>query len=522
MKKIISSILVSIWILSFVACGDASHPEDSITYDTKNAEMTSTTTTDTETLATSVTPESSSTAEKPIWTKPQAPNGWIYPTIDLSDGIYTASHLNPDISASRFGYKMGSYEYDYFRALSGISFYALIASQKISAIVKDVSVSELAEGFYEIISKDTFAAPYEDILYHTFSLLKDRNFTLFSENDTMISQYTKGLSYELDISETRNAMALSFTDIDTKLTEYANELLILKEKYPYYAGEFLLSEEAIIEVEAMIASCKIVALGREEQRDAWRTYFKDATPKVTVTAEIIPEKDTVKLTFVSDHKLSVAVDPSYIVNFQGEYIKNESGNSGGYLWEPMESPVICYIPIGYFYGIHGEIKVTKYQSTEPMRYYYETLKIEADTSQVFSDELLVLSDPFLDAALKAEFGGSYSERDLSQIKDVQIYYYHTERGAFLIQPSITFVYYNKSLGKYDNGTSVYQYSDFYEEDWTGDFPEETLLDMQYFPLLQSVKFLQSRSKTTPSEVPLPDGYLDCILVKEYTADDFSE
>ena len=91
----------------------------------------------------------------------------------------------------------------------------------------------------------------------------------------------------------------------------------------------------------------------------------------------------------------------------------------------MESPLVCYIPIGYFYAIHGEFEVTKYASTDPMRYFYETVKVEANMEEVFSAEPITVSDPFLDAALKTEFGGTYSERDLSQISSVQIYYYRT-------------------------------------------------------------------------------------------------
>ena len=247
-------------------------------------------------------------------------------------------------------------------------------------------------------------------------------------------------------------------------------------------------------------------------------YFTEVEePTVKAYAELIPEHKTVKITFVSDHPLSVYINNNaYIKDYQGEYVDK------GYLNYPMESPLVCYIPIGYFYAIHGEFEVTKYASTDPMRYFYETVKVEANMEEVFSAEPITVSDPFLDAALKTEFGGTYSERDLSQISSVQIYYYRTTQGEFPSEPSITLAYYDKRLGAYDNATSVYRYSDFFDEDWTEAFPTETLLDMQYFPLLQSVKFLQSRSQTTLSEVPLPDGYLDCILVKEYTADDFSE
>ncbi|MBQ9747952.1 MAG: hypothetical protein IJV98_04125 [Clostridia bacterium] len=247
-------------------------------------------------------------------------------------------------------------------------------------------------------------------------------------------------------------------------------------------------------------------------------YFTEIEePTVKAYAEVISEHKTIKVTFVSDHPLSVYLnDNAYIKGYQGEYIDK------GYLNYPMESPLVCYIPIGYFYAIHGEFKVTKYASVEPMRYFYETVKVEANMEEAFSAESITVSDPFLDAALKAEFGGTYSERDLSQISSVQIYYYRTTQGEFPSEPSITLTYYDKRLGAYDNATSVYRYSDFFDEDWTGAFPEETLLDMQCFPLLQLVEFRQSRSKTTPSEVSFPEGYLDRILVKEYTADDFSE
>ena len=50
-----------------------------------------------------------------------------------------------------------------------------------------------------------------------------------------------------------------------------------------------------------------------------------------------------------------------------------------------------------------------------------------------------------------------------------------------------------------------------------DFPLGVLNDMDYFPLLEKAVFKQDGA----SEVPLPDGYLERILTKEYTADDFS-
>ena len=47
-------------------------------------------------------------------------------------GAYYSDALDPAALARKLGYKDGTYEYEYFRALSGISFYARIASIPIT------------------------------------------------------------------------------------------------------------------------------------------------------------------------------------------------------------------------------------------------------------------------------------------------------------------------------------------------------------------------------------------------------
>ena len=510
MKKIIASILIGVMALSLSACNHTPQ-EDSLIYETKASSTSSTS------ESTSSTTESSSSSQQVQPEKPLAPSGWEYPAIDLSEGKYTAEKLDFDACARNFGYKAGTYEYEYFRALSGISFYARIASNHVSNVVKNYTDGDFLVGFYKIVSKETFIAPYENILFHTFSLLKNSDFTLFPNNDTLINQYENTLSYVFyKPIELWTTPALSFTDIDTKLTEYALELLSLKEKYPDYTGEFTLSEEAISHTQAIAESCKTVAENRSEQWEAWENYFKEATPKVTAQAELIPEKDTVKITFTSDHPLSVYIDSKYIVDFKGEAIQN--GHTTGYLYEPMESPVVCYVPIELFYKVQGVFQIAKYASVEPIKSYKEDFKVDFDVSACYSDAPITVSNPFLDAALKKEFGGSYSERDLSQIGHVLIAYHPTKDhgGISKLEPSIIITYHNKECGMF-NGSSSYRYSDFFEENWAGDFPMELLNDMEYFPLLKSVTFHQSGEE---HNVPFPEGYLDRILAKEYTAKDF--
>ena len=195
MKKIIAGILAIMMIFFFVACGVTPPPEDSMTYDTKESDTTNPT--ETSVTADTTSPATNPSAQ-PTWEKPVAPSGWEYPEIDLSEGKYTATKLDFDASAREFGCKVGTYEYEYFRALSGISFYARIASNKISSVAKNNEVSELADGFFAIISRDTFIAPYEDILCHTFSLLKESDFTLFTNNEALIAEYQNTLSYQWD------------------------------------------------------------------------------------------------------------------------------------------------------------------------------------------------------------------------------------------------------------------------------------------------------------------------------------
>lgn len=514
MKKLIAGILAGAMALSFASCRNSSEPEDSLSYDTQDRNTTR------PTEASSAT-STTNPSVQPTWEKPVAPSGWEYPEIDLSEGKYTPTTLDLDALARKLGYKDGTYEYEYFRALSGISFYARIASNKVSSAAKNTATSELASGFFGIISRETFIAPYEDILYHTFSLLKMSDFTLFADNEALISEYQNALSYQWDKpTEIWYTAALSFTDIDTKLTEYALALLSLKEKYPDYTGEFTLSAEAIARTQAIVDSCKIVADGRSAQWTAWEEYFKEATPEVTVTAEVIPEKDTVKLIFTSDYPLSVQIDPKYISDFKGEIVKN--GNAVSYHYDPMESPVICYVPIGLFYSGKGEFSVTKYVIDGSVHSYIETVKVSPDLSQCFSDEAITVSDPFLDAVLKTEFGGSYSERDLSEIREITVSYRRTKKESFggislKTEPTVSMYYYDRERGNGNDGFSHHAYSDYFTEDFTGDFPLGVLNDMDYFPLLEKAVFKQDGA----SEVPLPDGYLERILTKKYTADDFS-
>lgn len=514
MKKLIAGILAGAMVLSFASCRNSSEPEDSLSYDIQDRNTTR------PTEASSAT-STTNPSLQPTWEKPIAPSGWEYPEIDLSEGKYTALDTDPDISAKKFGYQAGTYEYEYFRALSGISFYARIASNKVSSSTKNTAVSALAEGFFEVISRDAFLAPYEDILYHVFSLLKDRSFTLFADNEALIAEYQNMLAYQWDKpTEIWYAPALSFTDIDTKLTEYANALLCLKEKYPDYTGEFTFSKDTFSQACGIVGACKVVADNRNEQWAAWEAYYKEATPKVTVTTEIISEKDVVKIVFTSNHALSVQIDPKYIADFKGEVTQN--GNAVGYHYDPMESPVICYVPIGLFYSGKGEFSVTKYVIDGSVHSYIETVKVSPDLSQCFSDEAITVSDPFLDAVLKTEFGGSYSERDLSGIREITVSYRRTKKESFggislKTEPTVSMYYYDRERGGGNDGFSHHAYSDYFTEDFTGDFPLGVLNDMDYFPLLEKAVFKQDGA----SEVPLPDGYLERILTKKYTADDFS-
>ena len=85
------------------------------------------------------------------------------------------------------------------------------------------------------------------------------------------------------------------------------------------------------------------------------------------------------------------------------------------------------------------------------------------------------------------------------------------------EPTVSMYYYDRERGNGNDGFSHHAYSDYFTEDFTGDFPLGVLNDMDYFPLLEKAVFKQDGA----SEVPLPEGYLERILTKKYTADDFS-
>lgn len=417
---------------------------------------------------------------------------WEYRSIDLSDGQYRPSSFDADVAAAAFGYEEGTYEYDYFRALSGISANAYLVGVDHSVICG----IDLVDKFTERIDMTAYIAPYESILYHTFSLLADRGFTL--PDISSGSSYIQSIPYELHAAERSTVLGLFFNYIDTALIEYAEELLALSARYPAYEGEFALSEKAIEEAEALVEACRPIAENRDTLRASWRAYYQEVAPTLEVTEEFIAELDAVKITISGNGQY-------YLPNVKGEYIENyqyrleSSISRPGVMVDrpvPMDSPVVIYLPVSSYCGMGFDRQLSVTSMDESGYPYENTVALTLDPADYFSDEPLTMNDPFLDAALREYFGGDYSERDLLNIVSLTISYWLINSYG----PNEPYIMFSANNEEDRRIHTYYYYSEFFDEPSDGCMPETIEEDVRHFHGLTVIVLGDQNGYRIPEEL----------------------
>ena len=136
-----------------------------------NKTNTNETTETTETTTTTGTTPSTET------TSPM--DNWDYKKTDLSDKKYIPTKSDPSIQAQAFGYKPDTYEYDYFRALSSISYNISIWE----TFVRDAfspTTDKFFETFIETVGRENLTEPFKDVLSSAYSLLSEADFAIYN------------------------------------------------------------------------------------------------------------------------------------------------------------------------------------------------------------------------------------------------------------------------------------------------------------------------------------------------------
>ncbi len=444
-------------------------------------------------------------------------DGWRYEDLLLEDAAYCLSidtdRDNDDFAdtAKRLGYQAGSYEYVYFYALFGLSYYASIAHHRIQFdYLKD---ENLVDSFFENeMNPSTFQKPYEDILYECFTILNENDIGMYYTDHEAYEYGVGTADYRYNIVEWTSRLALFFSDIDTKLVEYAEMLLSVSEAYPDYTGEFKLSETSLMAAQHLIEACEPVAKEREALFESWRLFYQKREPRPKVVYRYLAAQTTVKVTVsLEDHIFSFAENP--------DWIKGSTGDVNTF----YVSPMTLYLPIRYYYETGGQIPIIARDMRDNI--YDLQLTLPVASADLYSTEEMTLSEPFLDAVMKREFGGSYSCQDLSKIKKLDIRYrssgntYDVEHPHFQ-EPIITVTFYELTDAGV-NRTAVYRYSDFFEERAPIVVPKELKEDIKAFPCLQDIWL--SGNHISHLKIFLDrDAYmaLKAGFIKEYTAKAF--
>ncbi len=512
MKKFLSMLLAVMMSISiFASCGEDERPEDTITYQTKSSNTTSEKTTIKETTADTTETNGEPIVNNKTWFETASfQNGWRYQEIDLSDcqyylekSVYTPGYGHVDYIGDGvnkcLGYKKGTYEYQYFRALIGISYYAAIADHRLW---EDPSFqNQLVDIFLKNnVDPAYFQEPYEDILYECFTLLKEANIRLYEV--TIYETYEYGMSFGIYYSEHRyhpsewsSRLALLFADIDTKLTEYATDLLNLSKNDSSYQGDFVITETMKETAQAIIKACEPVETNRVKMMEAWGAYYSMRLTDIETELQykIIPEKATIKITLITEGEgfffgNETYPDPEddimcpwvkdlngYIVltNKQGDYYHIEG---------PNPSPAIIYMPLRYFFQQNGEVRF--FVCDEFGNKYEMMFRPNVNFDKVEGTSVK-LEDPFLDAALTKHFGGEYRDIDLCKISSINIRYYvsgDSVDSSNFRTPTVVFTFHDEFGG----GSASYRYYDLFGKNFSGEKPIDIKYSVLKFPCLEKV------------------------------------
>ena len=315
-------------------------------------------------------------------------------------------------------YTEGTYEYEYMQILSELSYYTGIAQTYLANAKyhKEHNSHEqsafIGKDFFGRIDIDEWNAPYEDMVRFGVDMLKSCGFTPTQITIEMFRDYW---FLETDLGIRRGVATcagLPLTDLHNKVTEYAEKLLALAEKYPDYEGELTVSTYAREMAEKIIEVFRPVCENEATYLLAWQTYYDEIQPKVIVTEEFIPELDAIKITITGEGRYAtIELAPRFIENYQYETFIN-SHNYYNKQQLPTQTFSI-YLPIYTYYNLDNRpLRITKYHNETDTTSFDELYELKLDPADYFSDDPITMENDQLDAALRAYFRGDYSERDL--------------------------------------------------------------------------------------------------------------
>ncbi len=323
-------------------------------------------------------------------------------------------------------YTEGTYEYEYMQILSEISYYTGIAQNYLANAKyhKENAVHEqystIGSDFVKGIDIDEWNAPYADMVRYSVEMLNSCGFTPTQITAEMLRDYW---FRESDLGIRRGVTScagLPLTDLHEKVTEYAEKLLALEEKYPDYEGELIVSTYAREMAEKLIEACRPVCENEATYLLAWQEYYNDIQPKVIVTEEFIPELDAVKITITGEGRYAtVELAPRFIENYQYETFIN-SHNYYNKQQTPTQTFSI-YMPIYTYYNpTRRPLRITKYHNETDTTSFDELYELKLNPADYFSDDPITMENDQLDAALRAYFRGDYSERDLLCVRGILV------------------------------------------------------------------------------------------------------
>lgn len=324
------------------------------------------------------------------------------------------------------GYAEGTYEYEYVQILSEISYYTGIAQNYLANAKyhKENAVhdqySTIGSDFVKGIDIDEWNAPYKDIVRLGVEVLNSCGFTPTQITSEMLRDYwfkETNLGIRRGIA---TCAGLPLTDLHEEMTEYAEKLLALAEKYPDYEGELTVGTYVREMAEKLIEACRPVCENEATYLLAWQTYYDEIQPKVIVTEEFIPELDAVKITITGEGRYTtVELAPRFIENYQYETFIN-SHNYYNKQQMPTQTFSI-YLPIYAYYNLDNRpLRITKYHNETDTTSFDELYELKLDPADYFSDDPITMENDQLDAALRAYFRGDYSERDLLCITGILV------------------------------------------------------------------------------------------------------
>ncbi len=508
MKKYLAILLFAFLILLFTACENGDVPD-----------ISSTPVGDLPTSYPWGNADSKEQTDSP-WVQTECfRKGWAYREIDLSEGKYIPSNKDSrnykDREIDAFGYEAGTYEHDYFVCLTGLSYYAAVADYRI--FEDYLNDDQLVDVFFESYADPfLFQEPYASLMLNLCYVLREADFQMMELDYSMMTAYGSSVNYDYadytyHISEWNSRLALLFANLDTEIRDHAEKLLSLSEVYPAYEGTFLLSETMKDALEEVIGACGFIKDRREKLLPKWGEYYESRIPEVDVKMELIKSRATIKITLISEGN-------SFVFGDNYRYWVKDSM----YTRNPTQSPAVIYMPMDYYYqnDCFLDVRVRDRFGNEFDMNRYEAFDFEAWGEE--KGKPVEISDPFLDAAFTAEFGEGYTDIDLCQVKYLFVHYENRavafdDEGDY-DEPTIKMTYYDTEKGQ-ENGVSVYFYSEFFDEPYTGEFPHDIKFDIMKIQCLRDVWFGRF-SKYKIFTIGELNSFLHESYLYAFTADDY--